>query len=365
MTVKHLCTGRNAATSPSAAPNINPDGTSARLGAASRRPGNMTVMAAAFALTTLSLGSLGVNSAKAADDNLDQVVTENEVVAPAGETTVVSDGHVDLGPLMIDGTIDFLGRDDRAETPVWRHLDDVVFQLGQAAEQVLPEGGEYDFTGAEAGQTVWAVPQTQVAAVPWLGWSTQSPPVTQIVDRGVNLEFDGHQGDGQFTLFLQSGNFGAPQELWNSTKTEPQSAWVDLKTHTHANWVFTKPGVHLVKVTLKAKLLDGSEVAVPKVLRFAVGDTDPALAAKATWQGQSAPSVEAETASNTDSAVATSSNLMLVTVALIGTGALAALLAAIMMMRSRQAERRAQQQVASHQKGQTRDRESGDELDGE
>lgn len=226
------------------------------------------------------------------DPALQQTVTDSENIAPAGESTVITQGHVDLGPLLIDGDLDFLARDDTADQPVWRHLDDVVFQLSDTAKQVLPESGDYDFTGAKAGDTVWAVPQTQVADVPWLGWNTQSPAITQNVQRGITLEYGGHQGPGQFSVFLQSGGFGKPQLLWDSNKSEAQPIWVDLKTHTHANWVFTEPGVHLVSMTVKAKMLDGSEKSVSKILRFAVG-VDPAEAASATWQGQVATSSEA------------------------------------------------------------------------
>ncbi|MCS4485015.1 choice-of-anchor M domain-containing protein [Gleimia sp. 6138-11-ORH1] len=220
------------------------------------------------------------------DPNLDQTVTDSEMVAPAGQQTTLGAGHIDLGPIFQPSDankLEFMARDDTSESPVWRQLSDVVFTVGQPAEQVLPEGGAYDFTGKKAGETVWALPQTQVANVPWLGWNTQSPKVVETFDRGITFEYLGHQGPGQFTVFLQAGGFGEPQVLWTSAKAETQAIWVDLLTHTHANWVFTEPGVHLVKLRVKGTTKDGRELQADGVLRFAVGETETASAFSAQW----------------------------------------------------------------------------------
>lgn len=309
--------------------------------------------AQALAVAALvSVAIIGGPSAKAQDDPaLEQVVSEDETIAPAGETTIITDGHIDLGPLMTDGEVNFLARDDRGDHPVWRHLDDITFVVSDAAKQTLPPDAAYDFTGAKGGQEVWAVPQTQVAQVPWLGWSTQSPPITKAVDRGINLEYGGHQGPGQFTLFVQAGNFGQPQTLWTSAKQQPQAVWVDLKTHTHANWVFTEAGIHLVKVHLKAKLLDGTEVDVPKILRFAVGQVDPATAAGQQWDsvnevasGQVGSTTDTNTpgehsGKGVGSQSAGISTLTLATIAVVGAGALMLLLGLAAFLRSQKAAR--------------------------
>lgn len=315
----------------------------------------------AIAAAAVLGASVGLSTAAHAEDDpaLQQVVSEDEVVAPAGEPAVVTDGHIDLGPLMIDGKLDFLARDDRAEHPVWRHLEDMTFVVSDAGKQSLPEGGEYDFTGAKAGEDVWVVPQTQIQQVPWLGWSTQSPAVTREVDRGINLEYGGHQGDGQFTLFLQAGNFGKAQQLWSSASAEPQAVWVDLKTHTHANWVFTKPGVHLVKVHLKAKLVNGTEVDIPKVLRFAVGGADVAQAQAAQWdsandvQGATDSSTANQPSENTTSQATGGaqrgglSTVTIITIGLFGLAALAILVALLMFMRAQKAQRQAAEATQS------------------
>lgn len=220
------------------------------------------------------------------DPNLQQNVTAEEEVVPEGTTEVFESGHADMGPLLRDGKLGFYIRDDRATPPVWRAASDVVFPLKDTAAMTLPDNTDYDFTGATAGSRVWLVPQTQQQDVPWLGWNTQAPSIVDSVDRGITLEYVGHQGPGQFSVFLQNGGFDKPQQLWNSGSKQKQSTWVDLNTHTHANWVFTEPGVHLVAMRIKATMLDGSVKTATSVLRFAVGDTPVEEATSAQWEGE-------------------------------------------------------------------------------
>lgn len=206
--------------------------------------------------------------AEEADPSLTQTVNEGETVAPKGQSVEIDAGHVDMGPQLIDGTWTLMVRDDRDASPVWRHIDDVVFRVKDDAKMTVPEGEDYSFIGA---QDVWVVPQTEVMNVPWLGWNTQSPSVAQAINGGVNLTYGGHQGEGAFSLFLQSGNFGSPEVLVDPKVETSQSIFVEPNTHTHANWVFTSPGVHLIKMSATATLNDGTTVNDTQILRFAVG----------------------------------------------------------------------------------------------
>ena len=58
---------------------------------------------------------------------------------------------------------------------------------------------------------------------------------------GRPLTLEQVQGPGQFTLYLENGNFSKPQVLWDSSKHEPQDIWVEKNTHTHANWCLPSP----------------------------------------------------------------------------------------------------------------------------
>lgn len=235
----------------------------------------LTAAALAFAPVTASAGDLA------------QVVSADEEVAAPGTEATIDHGHVDLGLLLVDGQAQFLARDDSAATPVWRDPADVVFDVGDNAQLTLPEDKAFSFVGAEPGSQVWVVPQTEQADVPWLGWNTQAPSLTDNVDRGLTMEFLGHQGPGEFSLFLQNGGFEEPQLLWSTATGATDGFWVDLGTHTHANWVFSEPGIHQVRVRMSGQGAGesaGSDVAAEATLTFAVGaGTDVAQAHAAQW----------------------------------------------------------------------------------
>lgn len=224
-----------------------------------------------------------VANAQAADNDpaLQQVVSADEAIAPVGESTVIDAGHVDLGATFDGDTLEFLARDDTNQPPVWRHLDDVVFRVSDAAKQTLPDGDDFAFTGAKPGADVWVIPQTEVAGVPWLGWNTQAASLLERSGSGVSLEFGGHEGPGEFSLFLQPGGFHAPQLLWTTTEPGAQPMWVEPNTHTHANWVFTEPGVHLVGVRAVVKDDAGTVHTDEQLMRVAVGDAADVEAARA------------------------------------------------------------------------------------
>lgn len=245
----------------------------------------LTAAAVAFAPVTAWAGDLA------------QVVSADEEVAAPGTEATIDHGHVDLGLLLVDGQAQFLARDDSAATPVWRDPADVVFDVGDNAQLTLPEDKAFSFVGAEPGSQVWVVPQTEQADVPWLGWNTQAPSLTDNVDRGLTMEFLGHQGPGEFSLFLQNGGFEEPQLLWSTATGATDGFWVDLGTHTHANWVFSEPGIHQVRVRMSGQGAGesaGSDVAAEATLTFAVGaGTDVAQAHAAQWD----PSAESSDAS--------------------------------------------------------------------
>ena len=192
--------------------------------------------------------------------------------------------------------------DDHGETPVWRSLDEVIYRGSDKAILEVPNDPRYSFVGAPAGSKVYVIPQTETKGVIWPGWNTQDPQLVSKLNRGVNLTLEQVSGPGTFSLYLENGNFSAPQVLWSSTKSEPQKLWVEKNTHTHANWVFTAPGEYLLKVTASAELSDGSTVSDTRYLKFAVGDSASAdalyaMEAQARGSSDSASSGSASSAS--------------------------------------------------------------------
>ena len=217
-------------------------------------------------------------SAQPSDSNLSrgeraltQTLSAEQPVASG--RTEISAGHVDMGPRFNNGKFELMLHDDHGETPVWRSLDEVIYRGSDQAILEVPNDPRYSFVGAPAGSKVYVIPQTETKGVIWPGWNTQDPQLVSKLNRGVNLTLEQVSGPGTFSLYLENGNFSAPQVLWSSTKSEPQKLWVEKNTHTHANWVFTAPGEYLLKVTASAELSDGSTVSDTRYLKFAVGDS--------------------------------------------------------------------------------------------
>lgn len=258
-------------------------------------------------------GEAGHTHGKSADPALQQVVKDDEQI-DLETAVVVESGHLDMGPKLINGKWQFVVRDDSVQPATWRDLDKIVVKMKDSAQEKIPESGDFSFTGLKAGETAWVIPQTEKTSVPWLGWSTQSPSVVNEVNGQVKVTMEGHQGDGELSVFIQDGNFGAPQQLWNSQSKEAQTINLDVNTHTHMNWVFTKPGIHLVRFTLSAELKDGSKVTDTKTLHFAIGDnTDPQQALNAKWKSSATPKSATAEASSVSSNDGDSSTVIIYT----------------------------------------------------
>lgn len=234
---------------------------------------------------------------------LTQTLSAEQPVASG--RTEISAGHVDMGPRFNNGKFELMLHDDHGETPVWRSLDEVIYRGSDQAILEVPNDPRYSFVGAPAGSKVYVIPQTEAKGVIWPGWNTQDPQLVSKLNRGVNLTLEQVSGPGTFSLYLENGNFSAPQVLWSSTKSEPQKLWVEKNTHTHANWVFTAPGEYLLKVTASAELSDGSTVSDTRYLKFAVGDSasaDTLYAMEAQARGSSGSSGSASSDASSSSA---------------------------------------------------------------
>lgn len=194
-----------------------------------------------------------------------------EEIAP-GQAVEIGAGHVDVGPVVQEGKLRFMARDDTGTKPLWRAFDQTVLRVNDGALQTVPAAKEYAFLGETQGTQAHVIEQNQRSGVLWLGWNTMAPSLLGTNTRGVTYTLSGLQGPGDMTVFLQSGTFGEPSVLWTSTKRSEQPVWVDANTHTHANWVFTKPGVYLVRMQLAATLPDGRVLRDSQVMRFAIGD---------------------------------------------------------------------------------------------
>ena len=227
-------------------------------------------------------GTPGRAATPSADPALEQNVAANE---PISQTpAVIEAGHVDLGPRLIGGKLTVSLRDDSAASPVWRDPNKTVLRVRDGALIQVPQGEDYKFLADS--KRVYVLPQTQKTQLVWLGWNTQDPAVTKLIQGGVNMRIEQVKGPGRSWLILQEGTFGKPKVLADSAASA-QDIWVDTNTHVHANWIFSKPGIYLVKVSFKATGVDGKTYQATTTLRFAVGDaTSTTNALKAQPSGK-------------------------------------------------------------------------------
>ncbi len=255
---------------------------------AATSPGASATPSAAGATTAPTSGASGAatkpatSATPSADPALEQNVAANE---PTSQTpAVIEAGHVDLGPRLIGGKLTVSLRDDSAASPVWRDPNKTVLRVRDGALIQVPQGEDYKFLADS--KRVYVLPQTQKTQLVWLGWNTQDPAVTKLIQGGVNMRIEQVKGPGRSWLILQEGTFGKPKVLADSTASA-QDIWVDTNTHVHANWIFSKPGIYLVKVSFKATGVDGKTYQATTTLRFAVGDaTSTTNALKAQPSGK-------------------------------------------------------------------------------
>lgn len=254
-----------------------------------KTPGRAATPSAVGATTAPTSGAPGraatnpaTSATPSADPALEQNVAANE---PTSQTpAVIEAGHVDLGPRLIGGKLTVSLRDDSAASPVWRDPNKTVLRVRDGALIQVPQGEDYKFLADS--KRVYVLPQTQKTQLVWLGWNTQDPAVTKLIQGGVNMRIEQVKGPGRSWLILQEGTFGKPKVLADSAASA-QDIWVDTNTHVHANWIFSKPGIYLVKVSFKATGVDGKTYQATTTLRFAVGDaTSTTNALKAQPSGK-------------------------------------------------------------------------------
>ncbi|WP_175954115.1 choice-of-anchor M domain-containing protein [Schaalia sp. Marseille-Q2122] len=293
------------------------------------------------AAVTILVASLAVAPAALADDdpNLAQSVSSDE--AQATGQHVIERGHVDVGPRVVDGEWMVMARDDSGTAPVWRDPQEVVLRVGDASKLAAPTESAYAFMEGKEGQEWYIIPQTENHEVVWLGWNTQDPEVTRLIERGATMSIGPVEGPGRSWMFLQDGTFGEPRLLVDGQKKEAQDVWVDVNTHVHANWVFTDPGVYTAALRFSAKTTDGQEASASTTLRFAVGDetsVDEAFAAAevsapaATVDAGQSAAADEPASSAQAGGVETASYLPLIVLAI---AAVAVIGGALAIMRSR------------------------------
>lgn len=163
-----------------------------------------------------------------------------------GATGNATDGHFDLGPAIENGTLVARVKDDRTQPAQWVDPSSLTFALGDAARITAP--ADLGFV-ATPGSSVWLIPSTQIAGVPWLGLNSQREEIVSGTTGPVQFTLDAVEGPGRVAVF-NAGSLGSG--VGEHVFDGPGSAYtLGANTHAHQNWVFTAPGTYTLTITMR------------------------------------------------------------------------------------------------------------------
>ena len=163
-----------------------------------------------------------------------------------GASGNATDGHFDLGPAIENGTLVARVKDDRSQPAQWVDPTSLTFALGDAARITAP--ADLGFV-ATPGSSVWLIPSTQIAGVPWLGLNSQREEIVTGTTGGVQFTLDAVEGPGRVAVF-NAGSLGSG--VGEHVFDGPGSSYtLGANTHAHQNWVFTAPGTYTLTISMR------------------------------------------------------------------------------------------------------------------
>lgn len=163
-----------------------------------------------------------------------------------GASGNATDGHFDLGPAIENGTLVARVKDDRSQPAQWVDPSSLTFALGDAARITAP--ADLGFV-ATPGSSVWLIPSTQIAGVPWLGLNSQREEIVTGTTGPVQFTLDAVEGPGRVAVFNAGAlGSGVGEHVFDSPGT---GYTLGANTHAHQNWVFTAPGTYTLTITMR------------------------------------------------------------------------------------------------------------------
>lgn len=163
-----------------------------------------------------------------------------------GASGNATDGHFDLGPAIENGTLVARVKDDRSQPAQWVDPSSLTFALGDAARITAP--ADLSFV-ATPGSSVWLIPSTQIAGVPWLGLNSQREEIVTGTTGPVQFTLDAVEGPGRVAVFNAGAlGSGVGEHVFDGPGT---GYTLGANTHAHQNWVFTAPGTYTLTITMR------------------------------------------------------------------------------------------------------------------
>ena len=198
--------------------------------------------------TRVTREATGTESAAPASSQAPANTARTTLTVSVGEGASgnATEGHFDLGPAIENGSLVARIKDDRTQPAQWVDPSTLTFALGEAARITAP--ADLGFV-ATAGSSVWLIPSTQIAGVPWLGLNSQREEIVTGTTGGVQFTLDAVEGPGRVAVFNAGAlGSGVGEHVFDG----PGSSYtLGPNTHAHQNWVFTAPGTYTLTITMR------------------------------------------------------------------------------------------------------------------
>ena len=229
-------TGTNGTTGANPAPSSGARTTSGTTGGERCVATRITREATEAEAATLASNNAPANTAR----------TTLTVSVGEGASGNATDGHFDLGPAIENGTLVARVKDDRSQPAQWVDPTSLTFALGDAARITAP--ADLGFV-ATPGSSVWLIPSTQIAGVPWLGLNSQREEIVTGTTGPVQFTLDAVEGPGRVAVFNAGAlGSGVGEHVFDGPGT---GYTLGANTHAHQNWVFTAPGTYTLTITMR------------------------------------------------------------------------------------------------------------------
>ena len=198
--------------------------------------------------TRVTREATGTESAAPASSQTPANTARTTLTVSVGEGASgnATEGHFDLGPAIENGSLVARIKDDRTQPAQWVDPSTLTFALGEAARITAP--ADLGFV-ATAGSSVWLIPSTQIAGVPWLGLNSQREEIVTGTTGGVQFTLDAVEGPGRVAVFNAGAlGSGVGEHVFDG----PGSSYtLGPNTHAHQNWVFTAPGTYTLTISMR------------------------------------------------------------------------------------------------------------------
>ncbi|TWT68772.1 choice-of-anchor M domain-containing protein [Crateriforma conspicua] len=192
------------------------------------------------------------------DDPYTETGSANEWSTGHGDIGVgYHDGELELHYHFVDGLNDSAPNSDLELEP-----HEAYIRAASSTSSIT--SGPISFLGTNTGDTIWRLPQSNTAGIPFIGIAGEeltNPPITS----DVTLSLTRFSGPGQFAIWQADGV--NPPDVFMSTAIDGVDPAVDQITfgvggHDHFNYGFSAEGVYEVEFTASA-------TAVPEPGSFA------------------------------------------------------------------------------------------------